>query len=101
MRYLKSVTSDIFPVYGINDVAELDRDHVYVTQWQVFSFPRNGKRNPNGIGDILRLIPEAPIMLFSQKFTTVFLCKIQDSICAPATEEKFVGANGITISKNR
>jgi len=101
LRYLSSISSDIFPVYGINDVVELDNDHVYVTQWQLFSFPKNGKRNPNGVGEVLRLIPEIPLMLFSLKFTTVFLCTIKESNCVPATEEKFVGANGITINNER
>ena len=40
LSYLASVESELFPSYGINDVVELDDDHVYVTQWQHDSFPQ-------------------------------------------------------------
>ena len=37
--FLKSITSNIFPNYGINDVVEVEDNKIYVTQWQPFPLP--------------------------------------------------------------
>jgi hypothetical protein len=39
LTFLRSVTSNIFPKYGINNVAEAEENQIYVTQWQTFSLP--------------------------------------------------------------
>ena len=39
LTFLRSVTSNIFPNYGINDVVEAEDNQIYVTQWQPFSLP--------------------------------------------------------------
>ena len=39
LTFLRSVSSSIFPNYGINDVVEAGENEIYVTQWQPFSFP--------------------------------------------------------------
>ena len=41
-----------------------------------------------------------PIFLFGLKWTTVHVCSISDGKCQIATDEKFVGANGITVNKD-
>ena len=37
--FLKSITSIIFPNYGINDVVEVEYGQIYVTQWRPFPLP--------------------------------------------------------------
>ena len=96
-----SVSSSHFPYMGINDVVEVDRDHVYVTRWQVFSFPAEGKKHPSGMMETMKLFAEMPIIMFGLKFTYVYLCSISDSVCTEASDETFVGANGMTISADR
>ena len=39
LTFLRSIKSDLFPNYGINDVVEAEDNQIYVTQWQPFSFP--------------------------------------------------------------
>ena len=39
LTFLKSITSNIFPNYGINDVVEVEDNKIYVTQWQPFPLP--------------------------------------------------------------
>ena len=96
-----SVASEMFPYMGINDVVEVDSDHVYVTRWQVFSFPSGGKKHPSGVMEKLKLFAELPIMMLGLKFTYVYLCSIRDSVCTEASDVAFVGANGMTISQDR
>ena len=40
LKFLTSVSSELFPKHGINDVAEIGRDNFYVTQWQAFEPPK-------------------------------------------------------------
>ena len=101
LEHEASVSSELFPYMGINDVVEVDTDHVYVTRWQVFSFPSGGKRNPSGVMETLKLLPEMLFNMFGLKFTYVYLCSISDSVCTEASDETFVGANGMTISADR
>ena len=39
LSFLRSISSDLFPNMGINDVVEVEHNQVYVTQWQPFSWP--------------------------------------------------------------
>jgi len=101
LEYVTSISSPLFPVMGINDVVELDRDHVYVTQWQVWGFPVQGKQHPSTVLETLKLMTELPINLLGLKFTRVFLCTVETSDCVAASDEVFVGANGMTINSAR
>ena len=101
LEYVTTVSSPHFPVMGINDVVEADEDTVYVTQWKVFGFPAGGQRNPSSYLDVVKMIADIPIAILSLKFTRVFHCSISSSVCEVATDQKFVGANGITISGDR
>ena len=101
LEYVATVSSPHFPVMGINDVVEADEDTVYVTQWKVFGFPVGGQRNPSSYLDVVKMMADIPIAILSLKFTRVFHCSISSSVCEVATDQKFVGANGITISGDR
>ena len=101
LTHLTSVQSHLFPSYGINDVVELDDDHVYVTQWQHDSFPQHGKRHPAGLRDIVNTLLEIVFTMFGLQFTHVHVCSIKDSVCSVASDQTFVGANGITINNER
>ena len=39
LTHITSITSNLFPNMGINDVVEAEHNQVYVTQWQPFPWP--------------------------------------------------------------
>lgn len=88
--------------YGINDVVEgIDENEVYVTRWQAFSIPEQGTANPTGLmegilGYLTHLNP-----FLGLKLTLVYRCDLIKDECEPATENLFVGANGMTTSPDR
>jgi len=102
--FLKSITSNIFPNYGINDVVEVEDDQIYVTQWQPFPLPARGLNNPSTLADHMNSWSSYLVKLMGMKMTEVFHCswtEDSDATCAAASEEKFFGANGLTIDQNR
>jgi len=101
LTYVSSISSNLFPNMGINDVVEADDNHVFVSRWRVFPFPLNGNKNPSGILESVKVFLDLPIHIFSLKFTTVYVCTIANSDCEVATDETFVGANGMTINADR
>ena len=100
LTFVSSISSDLFPHAGINDVAEIDEDHFYVTQFKVHSMPGNGGNSAQGI-EILQSLMELPYFMFSLKWTTVHVCSVSQGTCQTATEERFGGANGMTVSSDR
>merc|ERR1711874_209663 len=46
LSFLRSISSDHFPNMGLNDVLEVEHNQVYVTQWQPFSWPERGQKQP-------------------------------------------------------
>ena len=101
LKFVTSISSTLFPNMGINDVVEADDNHVFVSRWRVFSFPTQGTKNPSGILESIKTFLDIPIHIFSLKLTTVYVCTISTSVCDVATDETFVGANGITINAGR
>jgi len=100
LTFHTTVTSQHFPHAGINDVAEVDSDHFYVTQFQPFPLPAKGTHNPRGV-EILQTLMALPIFVFNLKWTTVYVCSVSQATCETATEEMFSGANGMTVSPDR
>ena len=101
LQYETSVSSELWPHMGINDVVEAAEDKVYVTQWKANGFPAGGKANPTNLADVLKIFEYNVGGLFGIRKTRVFVCTISSSECEVATPELFVGANGITINKAR
>jgi len=102
LSFIKSITSPLFLRYGLNDVVEAGDNELYVTEWQPYGFPEKGKKNPATWEEYLHGKLEMPINFLGLKTTRVFHCKWasqdDDAKCAPATEERFIGANGMTMS---
>ena len=102
LTYINSISSDLFPYNGINDVIEADANHVYVTKWLPFPYPKRGAKNKSNFKEYLNVLFHYPVVMLRMKLTTVFSCSWAEggsSICEEATDEKFVGANGITIDR--
>merc|ERR1719193_79579 len=100
--HLKTVESSLFPRYGINDVVEgLDENEIYVSGWQVFSFPEHGKSNPEYLMDTIQIVLSPVILLLGMTFTGVYKCDMKTDTCEWATDRIFVGANGMTITPDR
>jgi len=102
LSFLHSITSPLFPNNGINDVIEASDGEVYVTQWQPFSAPSQGNKNPQTVQQKLQVMAQLPINLLGIRLTTVLHCRWSESkhSCAAATEESFIGANGISLSSD-
>jgi len=102
--HIHTLASNLFPNSGINDVAEAGKGEVYVTQWQPFPLPTNGMANPDSWQELLQVKALLPITLGGLKLTSVFHCRWGDpeeeDSCKIATDRKFLGANGLTISGN-
>jgi len=100
LTFVHSITSHLFPNTGINDVIEASDGEVYVTQWQPFSAPAQGNLNPQTVQEKLQVMSTLPINVLGIRLTTVFHCRWSDSkdSCVSATEESFIGANGISLS---
>jgi len=100
LTFVHSITSPLFPNAGINDVIEASDGEVYVTQWQPFSAPAQGNLNPQTVQEKLQVMASLPINVLGIRLTTVFHCRWTDSkdSCVSATEESFIGANGISLS---
>ena len=101
LEFVTTITSPLFPHAGINDVVEIDEDHFYVSQFQAFPMPAGGSHNSKSPGEFLRALMSLPIFLFSLKWTTVHVCSVSLGTCQTATEERFNGANGMTVSSDR
>jgi len=101
LTFIHSVTSHHFPNSGINDVVEASDNEIYVTQWQPFSFPEKGQNNAGSILEKLQGASLLPIIMAGIRLTSVFHCRWsvgETDSCKMATKERFIGANGITIS---
>jgi len=100
LNFLHSISSPLFPNNGINDVVEAGDREVYVTQWQPFAMPVQGQLNPQTVQEKIQMMAGLPINILGIRLTTVHHCRWSESTdsCVPATDESFVGANGITIS---
>ena len=107
LRHRATLRADVFPLYGINDVVEgAFKGEVYVTQWLPFGFPSTGKSRPSNIKERIQVAGTTLVTLAGLRLTRVFRCVWSSSsssttVCVPATSERFVGANGITINTNR
>jgi len=102
LTFLRSIKSDLFPNYGINDVVEAEDNQIYVTQWQPFSFPTRGQKNPENLVEKFKVFSQLPVALLGIKLTQVFLCTWEgagEAACEPASDQKFQGANGLTIDQ--
>jgi len=102
ISHLKTVQSDLFLRYGMNDVIEgIDENEIYVSRWQVFQPSANGWNNPTSfIETIYPKLGRLLSMLFIP-LTLVYRCDLKKDKCEAASERLFVGANGMTISPDR
>jgi len=103
LHHLNSITSDLFPNCGMNDVVEGSSPHeLYVTQWLTVPYPEHGLKSGSHFKTEL-----GPTLLNFMGFswTRVYRCTWSEVIlggqCEPATGRQFYGANGITISKDK
>ena len=63
---MTSVTSELFPKYGINDVAEIGMDKFYVTQWKPYPAPEGGTGHPSTIREIFQIQTKLISCVFMQ-----------------------------------
>ena len=81
---------------------EAEDNQIYVTQWQRFSFPTRGKKNPENLVERFTVFSQLPVALLRLKLTQVFLCTwegAREAVCESASDQKFQGANGVTIDQ--
>jgi len=100
------IRSNLFPIMSLNDVVEASPTEFYVTQWLPYSYPKRGKKQPDTIREYVNVVLNNPYLhiFFNYKGTTVFHCTWDVNIkpiCKIATKEKFLMANGVTISPDR
>jgi len=101
LTLLHTITSPLFPNSGINDVVEAADGEVYVSQWQPFPLPVHGQHHPGTLLERIQVHLTLPILLLGfPRLTTVLHCRWGEGghSCTPATEESFVGANGMTMN---
>eukprot|EP00088_Acartia_fossae_P071842 TRINITY_DN995_c0_g1_i3.p1 TRINITY_DN995_c0_g1~~TRINITY_DN995_c0_g1_i3.p1 ORF type:complete len:380 (-),score=72.39 TRINITY_DN995_c0_g1_i3:620-1759(-) len=102
LKHLKTVKSDLFPRYGINDLVEgIDENEIYVSRWQVFSMRENGQRNLETAWEKFEALLGLGVMLFGPTLTLVYRCDLVKNECYAASDKLFVGANGMTVSPDR
>eukprot|EP00928_Gymnodinium_smaydae_P065818 TRINITY_DN48908_c0_g1_i1.p1 TRINITY_DN48908_c0_g1~~TRINITY_DN48908_c0_g1_i1.p1 ORF type:complete len:412 (+),score=47.05 TRINITY_DN48908_c0_g1_i1:49-1236(+) len=101
LHHVTSKKSVLFNNMALNDVVEGVDGEFYVTEWLPFGVPPNGKRSPNASAlDKLRSLGTVLFTMFKVPRTRVFRCTL-DSECVVASDQRFVGANGITASLDR
>jgi len=101
VTHLKTVKSELFPRYGINDVVEgIDENEIYVTRWQIFSFPENGLSHPSSFAEQMKPILKSALYFLGIPLTMVYRCDLTKNQCEEASE-KLMMANGITASQDR
>ena len=64
----------------------------------------SNSNNPDGWMEKLQGMSGLPILLLGLKMTKVFHCswtEDSEASCAAASEQKFLGANGVTIDQDR
>lgn len=101
--HLTTVRSPLFKNDALNDVVEgAGEDEFYVTEWLPFGHPRGGQKSPS-----ITLRERADEFLFilvsllKLPLTRVFRCTHGvGGGCEVATSLRFVGANGITASRD-
>eukprot|EP00933_Yihiella_yeosuensis_P063138 TRINITY_DN66220_c0_g1_i1.p1 TRINITY_DN66220_c0_g1~~TRINITY_DN66220_c0_g1_i1.p1 ORF type:complete len:406 (-),score=58.89 TRINITY_DN66220_c0_g1_i1:250-1428(-) len=102
MRHITSVHSPFFGNLALNDVVEgIDDKEFYVTEWLPFAFPIGGKRKqPLTPIERLQKLLVVPLNLLKFRITRVFRCKL-DGHCEVASGRRWIGANGIAVSRDR
>jgi sugar lactone lactonase YvrE len=102
LAHVASVQSPLFNNFALNDVVEGVDGEFYVTEWLVVGRPHGGSKRPNltmeeklqqGVGKLAGFL-KVPT-------TRIFRCKLSASPqCEVASPDRFVVANGITVSSD-
>lgn len=103
LKHVGSARSSLFNNFALNDVVEGMGDEFYVTEWLQFGVPRGGKWSPaKSKMEMLHEVASMILQLTGIKTTRVFRCSLQEKGgCSVASSQRFVAANGITISKDK
>lgn len=104
LSLIKIVGSPLLGYFMMNDVAEglvtdTNKGELYVTRWVNYPIRPSGKA-----GDTVWVMKDTYSQLSKTRFPGVYRCYwegSEEANCEEATEHKFVGANGITVSPDR
>lgn len=105
LHHVVSIRSPLFNNFALNDVVEgASKGEVYVTEWQPYAYPSGGLKTTQHIPFIVKFqrLLVFPLFLLKIPTTRVFRCTVGDlPHCSVASEQRFVGANGIAVSSDR
>lgn len=112
LDHVASVRSPLFQNMALNDVVEgVDGSEFYVSEWQAFPFPTEGKKTSAAVPPAVKAGRLAMTMytFFKVAQTRVFRCTLLKGSassepqpeCTVATAERYVGANGLAVSADR
>ena len=100
LQLVTSITSPLFPHGGINDVAEVDVDQIYVTQLLPYPVPAGGALHQTWLESWQSALSVLALGL-GLPWSSLLLCQVSRAQCHPATSLPFTAANGITVSQDR
>ncbi|XP_023345213.1 serum paraoxonase/lactonase 3 [Eurytemora carolleeae] len=102
LLHIKTISSHLFPRYGINDVVEgINESEIYVTRWLPFPVPEFGAEGWSTLLEKINPILNSIFVLLGIPGTLVYRCNVDKGECEAATDRIFIGSNGITISDDR
>ena len=112
VKHVHSIRSPAFPAYGINDVIEgRGKGEVYVSQWLLRGMPVHGMNHPSTLEDMVGVASFVAYAVNAQLLqipgTRLLRCVFSEedrstgADCTPATDNLFVGANGLATTADR
>jgi len=101
VEHLVTVRSPLFGINTLNDVVEGVDGEFYVSEWQPFPYPAGGAQSSTkSVREKLGRLGTTLVLLLKIPTTRVFRCTVQGG-CKVASEQRFIGANGLAISADK
>eukprot|EP00450_Noctiluca_scintillans_P031507 CAMPEP_0194551254 /NCGR_PEP_ID=MMETSP0253-20130528/96130_1 /TAXON_ID=2966 /ORGANISM="Noctiluca scintillans" /LENGTH=420 /DNA_ID=CAMNT_0039398711 /DNA_START=38 /DNA_END=1298 /DNA_ORIENTATION=- len=103
LTHVVSVRSPLFDNMVLNDVVEGVDGEFYVTEWLVVGRPHRGSKDPDlSLEEKLRQAAGKVVSFLKIPTLRIFRCRLSATPqCEVASPDRFVMANGITVSPDR
>jgi len=103
LTHVASVRSTLFNNMVLNDVVEGVDSEFYVTEWLVVGRPHRGSKDPDlSLEEKLRQAVGKVVTFLKIPTLRIFRCRLSATPqCEVASPDRFVMANGITVSPDR